>query len=244
MLKFITILLLSVSFSLFADTSSIKKDLKSQILENSKNDKVSFVVFNLDNVLINTNVRYESIFNRYLKKNRSRVIKKYFNEKSFINIKLETVLADVENLKLSKRQKTKLKKFLEIEVNSDITLDSDIAMMNSVDFVSDLHKNGAFIIYITKRNEKSLVKTVNTLNKFKFPIGVNNTTIIMSNSNNTKNTERNILSKWIKMGKIIAVFNNNLEILKSLKPYFKSNQLFYINSKNIKDNKIKTIKGF
>jgi len=244
MLKIFSILLLSVSFSLLANVSDIKKDLKSQILENSKNDKVSFVVFNLDNVLIDINVRYESIFNRYLEEKPSKLVSNYFEKKSFVDVTLKEILNDIDKLKLTPKENLKLKGFLKSEFNSSTTLSSDIATSNSSKFVKDLYKSGAFIIYISKRNKKALVKTVDTLNSFEFPIGVNNTILIMNKDEASQNLERNILSKWIRMGKIIAVFNNNLKVLKSLKPYFKANQLFYINSQKIKDEKIKTIRGF
>jgi len=239
MFKFIIILLLAISFSLLGNTSKISKNLKEEITKNNKKNKVSFVVFDLDNTLINTNARYEIIFNNYLKKHPLRVIKNYLKEKSFININLNSILTDIDKLKLTDKQKEKLKKYLKKEFNSERTLNSDIINENVIDFITELHKNGAFIIYMTKRNHKDLVVTINTLNKFKFPIGVNKTTLIM-NTPNIKKT----LFQWVKMGKIIGVFNSDINTLNLLKPYFKTNKLFYINQNTVKDDKITTIKGF
>jgi len=241
MIKVITILFLSLSFSLLANTNKISKNLKAEILKNNKLDKVSFVVFDLDNTLININVRYENIFNKYLKRNRSRVIKKYLKEKAFVNITLNDILIDIGNLKLNEVQKDKLSEYLKKEFYSDSSLKLDIANGNSVEFVTELHNAGAFIIYLTQRDIKYVTQTINILNELKLPIGVNKTTLIM---NNDHILAKKTLSKWVNMGEIIAVFNKDLDILKSLKPYFKKNELFFISPKSIKDNKITTIKGF
>lgn len=228
------------SFSIFANNQNILKKISNKIINNNKQDKTSFVVFNLDNVLLNSTTRYELLFNNYLKKHNLRVIKKYFKEKNFANIKLSDVVSDVSNLNISKKQKEKFKKYLEENYNSSTALSADIAIGESIDFVNNLYKDGAFIIYITKRNLNNIALTVNKLKNLNFPIGKNKTTIIM---NVNHNTIRTIISKWINMGEIIAVFDSNIKNIKLLIPYFSKDKLFFISNENFDSKSFTIIKS-
>jgi len=239
MLKFFIIILFSIS--LFASNQSILKSLNTETIKNKKESTVSFIVFNLDDVLLNTSTRFEFIFDNYLKKHRSRVLKKYFNDKNFTDLKLNDVLNDIDSLKLSKKQKEKFKKYLEENYNSDDTLGADIAIAESVNFVNSLYKNGAFIVYITKRSSKLIAPTIDKLKKINFPIAKTKTMLIMDvNDENIVNT----IYSFINMGKVISVFSNDIKNISKLKPYFKKDELFLI-SKDILDSKdFNIIKGF
>ncbi len=238
MFRIFMIMLFSVS--IFANNQNSFKKINDEITNNNKQDKTSFVVFNLDNVLLNSTTRYELLFNNYLKKHRSRAIKKYFKEKDFVNLKLNDILNDISNLKISKKQKDNFKKYLEENYNSANTLSADIAIGESIDFVNNLYKNGAFIVYITNRGLNSIAPTVKKLESLNFPIGKNKTTIIMNvNSNNI----RNITSKWINMGEIIAIFDSNIKNIKLLIPYLNKDKLFLISNENLDSKDFTIIKS-
>jgi hypothetical protein len=239
MLKIFTIILFSIS--ILGNSQDILTNLTSKIIQNTKNNKVSFVVFNLDNTLIDSSKRFNLLFNNYLKKSPLKQIKTYLKDKDFNNLELSTILNEIDNLKLTLKQKEKLKKYLQDNINSLEAIDSDISKENSVNFVNELYKNGAFIIYITKRDIKDIAPIVKTLNKLNFPIGLNKTTLIM---NVNIKSIRNILSKWINMGEIISIFDSNINLLEALAPYFKQNQLFFISNNNLPNIKVTTISKF
>ncbi len=238
MFKIFIIMLFSIT--VFAGNQNLLKEINKRITKNNHANRVSFIILNLDNVLLNSSARYELLFNDYLKKHHSRVIKKYFKEKDFTNLKLNDILNDISALKLTAKQKENFIKYLKENYNSDKALSADMAIGESIDFVNNLYKNGAFIVYISKRSLNNIAPTIKKLKSLNFPIGKNKTSLIMEvNENNT----RNIVSKWINMGEIIAVFSNNFKAIKLLTPYFDKNELFLISDDNPDSKEFTIIKS-
>jgi len=221
-------ILVIILFSFTLGANDFEKELKKKINFNNSNNKKSVIVFDLDNVLLDSSSRVSFLLKKYLKKHYIKSLYKYLKDKGE-NIEFQDFKNDLNELKISDKSKEKLMKYLSENYNSTEAFKKDKAMKNSVDFVKKLYNKNCFILYVTSKKIDYLPLFVEKLNNLSFPIGVNSTSIIMDvNADNI----RNILSSWDEMGDVTAFFSADLEKIKKLKPYFKSSFLYFISLKN------------
>jgi len=236
MKKFLFVLLF---ISVVVSAGSNKEILKKIEKKASNDDKVHFVVFDVDYVLFDLSSRFRYLFEKYLKRHNVKALKEYLKEKDFSYLKLKDVLSDIDKLNLSDKTAERIKKYLNENFHSPEASKKD-SVTKALNIVNSLYKKGFFIVYLSKSDNSYLSVMIEKLQKAGYPIGYARTIIIM---NVKKDNIAENLYNFALLGKINAFFSSDIEFVNELKPYLKK-KLYYLGNEEFSSDYFTVLKNF
>jgi len=217
-MKTLILCLLLLTTVIFAQT---KEDLVKNIDELKKSGNNPVVVFEIDDVLLDKSQRINKIIEQWFAKNAPKTVESL---KTLPNLTIENFKEQLISIKFKDEKKlTELQTFIDTSIANGDICQYDIAKEKSVEYISNLHKKGVLIVYLSQRDINTLPQSVSSLKKEGFPIGEANTMIILKNSaDSTFAFKKSSLAKIINYGELVAIFENDTELNNKLNLTFKN----------------------
>ena len=201
--------------ALFALTASLKAgSLRTEIFNKveqvKKQNKKPIIVFDLDSTLMNNGPRSYFIMKEYVSKFKPELYSKVSRLNAFqmpywVKDHWKAAKIDANSFMKDYLEFWKLRFF------SDSYQAYDVAYEDTSELVSELHKKGVFVVYLTGRDiPRMLVGTTASLQQFGFPLGDINTLLLMKPDKKTDDTVyKATVINWLKSsGEVVATFDN------------------------------------
>jgi len=208
---FLYLLLILLLLTLPLRANYILYDVVRMVSETKESGKLPVVIFDLDGTLFHSGPRSKQIFSEFAQEQGDTILERKVKEMDAIAMKYKVreslIDAGIEDSVLQKKIIDSWRaKFFNGEY-----LKYDEPISGGVEFVSELYDSGALIIYLTGRDAPCMLTgTVSALQKNGFPIGIQQTELIMKPKRYAKtfNFKKKVLKYLKKLGVVIAVFEN------------------------------------